>query len=388
MNSRQPTLTCISEFSDFMKLADKWNALVEKSTGKSVFLRHEWFEAAWQWRQHSSELCILTVHQDDVLIGICPLVKTRVLKNKLSLRALEFLTIPDTQFCDIIAAPDEKPLVLEAFSRWLKQTRRSWDTLNLSYLPNTSPTSESLPAILQKAGLQASTSQVEQNPYIELQSNWDEFYKGCSRRLKKGNNLIRNKIQRAGDVRLEQAQTPEEVRNALKVLATLSSQSWKQTTNTTFDNAGPKAFIERLTSLAIQQNWASLWILYLDDKPLAAEYQLIYDGDVFALRSDFDEKAGDLSPGSYLNWQLLERLFGQQFEQQMDQPLKRYYMGPGKNAYKKRWTKISVPIHRVTGYNTSLRGRIIYSIDQYIRPWKQQCSQWLTPNTEKKDSTK
>ncbi|MBE9523768.1 MAG: GNAT family N-acetyltransferase [Chloroflexi bacterium] len=373
MNNTELQVTCIGEFSEFMNLAGEWNSLADKTIGKSVFLRHEWFDAAWQWRQQSSELSILTVRQNGSIIGICPLVKTSVVRNKLSVRALQFLTVPDTQFCDIIASPEEKPIVLNALAKWLRHAYHDWDTLELSNLRQSSRMCEVMPLMLKKNGISATSSWIEQNPYVDLQSTWADFYKGCSRRLKKGNNLIRNRLQRAGRIRLEQVQDKEDIRVALDISIALSSRSWKQKTNTTFNNAGPHAFIERLTTFATHQNWISVWIFYLDDKPLAAEYQLVYDGDVYALRADFDETAGELSPGSYLNWQVLEHLF--------DRSLKHYYMGPGKNPYKKRWTKVAEPLGRIVGYNTTLRGRALYIVDQYIRPWKQKCTQLLQNKT-------
>jgi len=367
VNNPQPILRHIDTYSEFLAIAGEWNNLVEQIEEKSVFLRHEWFDAAWQWRQHSGELQILTIYQSDALIGICPLMKDHLPQFKMRLKRIQFLTIPDTQFCDIIAHDKDKPLVIETFGRWLNNPEHKWDILDLSYLPATSITCELLPAALEKNNIDNHLQQVEQNPYIDLEANWESFYSTCSRRLKKGNNLIRNRLQKEGEIHIVQARDPEHVRQALDVLKTLSAKSWKQTTNTTFDNEAPKSFIERLTTHAEKNNWASIWLLYLNDKPLAAEYQLIYNNEIFALRADFDETASELSPGSYLNWKLLESLFGHK--------QKRYYMGPGKNAYKKRWSKLSIPIVRINGFNKTIRGRMSIFIERYLRPVKHKLAQ-------------
>ena len=70
--------------------------------------------------------------------------------------------------------------------------------------------------------------------------------------------------------------------------------------------------------------------MHVGDRPVAMEYQLVDNGNVHALRSDFDQSCEDLSPGSYLFRHLLESSFGG--------GLTRYYMGPGDNPYKLRWT--------------------------------------------------
>jgi len=59
--------------------------------------------------------------------------------------------------------------------------------------------------------------------------------------------------------------------------------------------------------------------MYVANRPVAMEYQLIGNVDIHALRSDFDQDFEDASPGSYLFRHLLESSFGTHYS--------RYYMG-------------------------------------------------------------
>lgn len=91
------------------------------------------------------------------------------------------------------------------------------------------------------------------------------------------------------------------------------------------------------------------------------EYQLAYAGRVHALRADFDKQFGALSPGTYLNVKLLERLCGHS--------LTRYLMGPGNNPYKKRWSETVEPLQQIRIFSPSLRGRVLGAVDVKRQIW-------------------
>ena len=98
----------------------------------------------------------------------------------------------------------------------------------------------------------------------------------------------------------------------------------------------------------------------LDKLPIAMEFQLIDDGHVFALRSDFDAAYEPLSPGSYLSRHMLVHLFGR--------GLRRYLMGPGENVYKYRWADGAEPVSTMTIYGRSIRGRLIATRELVVKP--------------------
>jgi CelD/BcsL family acetyltransferase involved in cellulose biosynthesis len=109
----------------------------------------------------------------------------------------------------------------------------------------------------------------------------------------------------------------------------------------------------------MQKGWFSVWTLRLNGRLLATEYQLIHDGNVHALRADFDIDCLDMSPGSHLGHQLLERLFGN--------GLRRYCMGPGENAYKLRWSSEGDRLSQLLVYGRTLRGRCAWLRDAVVK---------------------
>jgi CelD/BcsL family acetyltransferase involved in cellulose biosynthesis len=157
----------------------------------------------------------------------------------------------------------------------------------------------------------------------------------------------------------------------LDEIVSISARSWKRSTGNTLDVPGPRAFIERLTNQAYASDWLSVWVLRIHDTPVAMEYQIVYDDKVHALRADFDDNYKNLSPGSFLSRRLVEGLFANGF--------KRYYMGPGRNSYKTRWSKTGDMLHTLTAYAPTLRGRAVALWPNEVKPKLRTLRDRLSP---------
>lgn len=343
----------------FAALHADWNRLCDAMPQATIFHRHEWFAAAWQWQRHSHALAILVVESGGVPIGIAPLASTRPPNPRL----FEFLTVPDSQCCDLLAAAPDLPAVAAALADALRAAASQWDELRLRLLPDPSPAVPALHAALHAAGLRPAREAGGSNPCIDLSGTWQDYYATRSRRLKKGNNLIANHLQRAGAVKLQHiagAIDPAAADHLLDTLADISARSWKQRTGNTLDQAGPRAFFAALTRTAAARGWLSVWLLTLDDAVIATEYQLRFGGRVHALRSDFDPAHDSLSPGTYLNWKLLEASFGGEHVQ--------YLFGPGDNPYKQRWAQDALALCTLRAWSPSLRGQLRHLWLARLRP--------------------
>ena len=353
----------VDNYSGFLQLREQWNELV---ANRSVFLRHEWFDAAWQWRRldETVQLAILCAYRGTNLVGVCPLIQVVGQISGIRRWILEFLTVPDNQSCDLIAAESEQTAVADSIAATLSAQRGEWDVLHLSYLPEDSLVRSALTQALRAHGIAYRINDGGSNPYISLKTDWNEYYATRSRRLKKASNLNSNRLTRAGNICIDWLQpgntSAAETRSALESVIAISADSWKRSTGNTLDYPGPQAFIRRLSDLAQQQGWLSLWLLMLDGKPMAMEYQLVFAGKVHALRADFVDGHDEISPGSHLNRQQLEQLFGR--------GLQRYLMGPGGNAYKKHWSENEEPLYQLDAYSPSARGRLAALWDLKMKP--------------------
>lgn len=345
----------VTDEAAFTELRDAWNAIVDTHPEPSVFLRHEWFDAAWQWRKRDAFLRIMAFYKEGRLIGIAPTILSAS-SAVLSQRRFTFLTVPDTQHCDLIAAPGDLHDVVTAFALKLYAMRRAWDVIDLSHFSETSSACALLSDLLPAHGILSQRTPMSGNPYVSLSDSWENYYASRSRRLKKHVNQTGNRVAKLGEVRVcrvtGMGEPAVQVSKALDESVAISMKSWKSGTEYALGNEGPNAFIRRLTAHARRNGWLSLWLMYVNGKPVASEYQLEFNGNVHALRADFDDAYGAQSVGSHLNFCVLRGLF--------DQGLVRYYMGPGDNSYKFRWAKDDRPLTVLRGYASTPRGGYAY----------------------------
>lgn len=345
-------LQWVTEATSFYQLKIEWNKLASYYPAQFYF-RHEWFESAWQWAQEQGQLKILAVYHHNQLVAIAPLLLKNIVYKGIPFKQLEFLSVPDTQMCDLILAPhyyEAGTFILEYILR-----DKSWDKLKLHYLKSNSALSLFTQTLSRPFTLEITT----QHPIVRIDEEWDSFYATKSRRLKKGNNLCRNHLEKEGAIALENLSgLPKD--KLLHILQDISKQSWKQSTQTTFDQKGPYAFIKRLTEVSIENNWLSVWGLRLNDAIIAIEYQIEYNNQIYALRADYLESKASLSPGTYLNWQILETLFKQQKSI--------YYMGPGENSYKQRWQNHLEDVWTFSAFNKTICGTLLKTIEHKVIP--------------------
>jgi CelD/BcsL family acetyltransferase involved in cellulose biosynthesis len=83
------------------------------------------------------------------------------------------------------------------------------------------------------------------------------------------------------------------------------------------------------------------------------EYQLIDGDQTYALYADFDSRYERLSPGAYLNREMLQQIWG---------ACVRYHFGPGEQRYKQRWANRSRRLLRLYACNNSMKGRMLKSL--------------------------
>ena len=354
----------VTTIDAFAALGPAWDLLCGRCAQRSPFLSHAWLEAAWQWRSLSADLYVLCCERNGKLVGALPLVRERAAAGSALRGSLAFLAIPDTQRCDMLAEPGDASLVASAFANELLRRRVDWDVLRLRYLPAESIVATIFAAALSERGIRSDIRPAAANPRIALDTPWDAYYASRSRRLKKAINLATNRLAKAGRVEIHWlapgTDDRAEVDRVVDDVIRISARSWKNRTGNSLDQAGPQAFIRNLSHSAHDQGWLSVWRLSLDGLPIAMEYQLIGDGIVYALRSDFDTDYEPLSPGSHLSRCMLETLFSH--------GLRHYLMGPGDNVYKYRWADTTETILAMTAYAPSLTGRALAAWELSLKP--------------------
>ncbi len=341
------------------------NLLSTGATPTSVFSSYEWLDAAARWQGTDVQPLLLVVTLDATVVGVAPLAVADVKHYGLTFRELRFLSVPDAQRCDIVSSDAYREHVVDAVAAFLCQRQAHWDVLRLTKLDSSSRIADELHQALSKRGLSARTYDCGANYGVDLRDDWPSYYSRRSRRLKKGNNLVHNRLHkrfaRVEIVHHRQELSPgEALARLMTTLAGISGGSWKTDTGLTLDNAGPFRFIDALSAHAAANGWLSIWLLRLDGEPVAFEYQLVHNQSIYALRADYRSDYEDASPGTYLNWQILMRLF--------DSECRHYFMGPGANPYKARWAETEDTMLEVHAYGSGPKAQLLRAVNEKLKP--------------------
>jgi len=164
----------ITDIREFDSFRSAWNRIVDASADPNIFLRHEWFDAAWQWRSSRSALHLVALQRDGALAAVLPLCATRNRAGPFRVCELGFITVPDTQFSDAIVARDQATGACHAFADALAG-RKDWDVMRLNYLKSNSVAANALIDACGARGLVALRRRISGHAYVRLDTAWKSY---------------------------------------------------------------------------------------------------------------------------------------------------------------------------------------------------------------------
>lgn len=335
-----------------------WSELTEQSAHSTPFMSQDWFECCRIAAADQSPE-VLLVSDSVAPVALVPLHRRTSTRRGLPARYLSLLDCPDSPFADIVPAGAAEPVaraVLEHLA-----TRSDWDILELGRLPSDSPTLKAFEGECE-GRLHCRRAGAEMSPYLAIDGTWQAFYSSRSQRFKKTIRNIQNRLARLGTVAIEEHRSLEPAGPLFEEMIDLTRRSWKAEEGVAIATMPRmKEFFAELSRRATQRGWLSVWVLRLDGRAIAMEYQLRDKGVVHALRADFDLEYGTASPGSALNFEIARSLFERG-------EIREYQMGPGLNEYKMRWASGSHETVRLHVYRAGLYPNLLHFGETVLAP--------------------
>lgn len=110
-------------------------------------------------------------------------------------------------------------------------------------------------------------------------------------------------------------------------------------------------FIPQLLRLSAQRGWLRLGIATYDNKPVASQIWLVWEGTAYIFKLAYDKNFRTLSPGTVLTAFMMEHVINKDAVSRID------YLS-GDDDYKKDWMSVRKERHGIAAYNPwTLRGR-------------------------------
>lgn len=345
----------IDNYKDFLAAGKFWNRLLEKSSSNNVFLTFEWLDCWWQAYGKEKKLNILLVKEADAVMAIAALMSENALRAGLPVKIISFIYNDNASRADFILS--ERPReCLGAVINWLESNKNRWDVIELQNIAEGSPSYEILKTILGEIGFPFAIKDGLRSPFVPVNTGWEAYFASRSRNFRKNLRHLNNRISKEGVYTVEEINDADKNRKAPESIFAISAKSWKARCKRDISaREEDRKFYKSLYEAAAKNGWLKLWILKLNETAICYEYHLKYDSKVYSLRSDFDERYKNISPGTYLSCQIMKSYFGDS--------VREYDFCGHDDGYKKNWASLARRHYTFVIYNNSVFGRMLCLLD-------------------------
>ena len=359
--TRHVTVSEVRDLAAFQALERSWDACAAQDPQSGFFSSHAWFSCCVDAFGADKQLRVFVLSDGDRVIAIAPMWQQTEVRRGLRVRTLSFIDTPETQQADFIVGSDDREGVIRTFLELLLPPGAAGcDLLELTRWPETSGNVACVRRELLRRDIKHVESTSALMPFISTSGSWEAFLQSKSPKFRKTHRNIINRVERLEGVRLLRLSQPSDVPHFHKLLE-VSVRSWKHQEGISMSARDEtRCFFERVTTAAAQKNAWLGWILEAGGRPIAMEYDLVSDGIVYAVRSDFDGAYDAYSPGAYLEHQVIKAVFELGYRE--------YNAGPGIAAYKLRWTDQTRRNVAFTIYNRTLKAKALGGLETMIVP--------------------
>ncbi len=301
-------LHIVTRLDDGSLEADAWNRLLGRSATPVPFLRYEYLRLWWhQWARHEwgDDISLFVVVARDArgtLLAAAPWFLAADARGRRVLRFIGGDALTD--YSDVLVPPALAGAFWQAVAERLL-VQPAFDALDLTHIPQTSPTLTAAPAALTAAGWTARVAAMETAPQIDLPATWDAYLQALP---KKQRHELRRKMRRAEAhqprVRMRTVHTPAEVARQADAFLRLMAYNPRKAA---FLTPPVRAFFRALMDTAARHGWLHLAFLDVGERPAAAYLAFDFAQRLWMYNSGLDPAFAALSPGWVLAGHLIRR---------------------------------------------------------------------------------
>lgn len=332
MSIKHPEITLrhITSTPDFEDLQEPWTKLSapEKANIQTAFLTWEWLYSWWRVYQAGHQLWLLTAWESGVLVGILPLMRVSAKKYGLRFRSLVPLGSPQ---CDISGILIDHSLsvsenILEIFRDYLVINQDQWDLLEFNQYSPTDPATLRMQALLQESGYFLRQKDYK-HYYVRMETEWDAYFKSLSRKFRKNLRRANRLAKETGSVTFTHLSGKNATWQAFQDIISINKHAHFPLI---YNSQKEQAFHKELLSVATGKHHLELFLLSIDDQPLAYEYGFSYAGRYEEWRIGYDTRFDPIiSIGKLLSNWIMENIFKSN--------IKEIDFLRGEEAYKLEW---------------------------------------------------
>ena len=354
------TTQVVTDYNTFVRLEAEWNEAVSRAQVSHPFLLHEWFRTWWESFGAERRLHLVVVRNDERIVAIAPMMIEHAHIYGLPARRLDFIQNDHTPRVDcIITGPPSAAYA--AIWNSLRASGDEWDLLQLSRLPDDSPTRAALTAFAQRDRCQTGTWRGDVSPYLALSGSWESYQATLSAKFRSN---LRNRLSRLralGEPRLEVLTNAGEIGCALGDALRLEASGWKSEASTSIAcDPAVRRFYALLAERGSERGWLQLMFLTVGGLRIATAYGARFDGRLFLVKTGYDPDYAACAPFKILTWLAIQRAYADGLGE-ID------FLGDAE-PWKLEWTHTSRPHDWLFVFANTVRARLLHSLKFQVVP--------------------
>jgi CelD/BcsL family acetyltransferase involved in cellulose biosynthesis len=290
------------DFSDFLALESEWSDFIQRCEADHPFNTHYWLASWWRSFVGKGPVLLISLRHAGSLVCCLPLVKSRMRFYGRFCRKLtpwvNTHSFRSGVLCDrnYLEALD----VLASYLACLK----TWDILDIPYLPRGYAAHEAFKQSLSRCGLRHQSSPDMCSPYLAISGSWEEYMAALSSSRRQTLRRKWRKFHELPKTRVEIISgTPQGLRSRLQDCWEVSRRTWKHEIGSSI--AADPLRMEFYETIAAS-GWLVLGLAYLEHGPVAFEYNLLYKNTLYNLKLGYDGEHAKYSPGLVLRMAILQ----------------------------------------------------------------------------------
>lgn len=364
----------ITKKEDFKALENQWNHLLEQSPVRSAFLTWSWLYSWWNTYGIDKQLWILSVWRDEELAGLAPLMLESRKKAGFSLKVLVNIGTPQSDAGGFIYKQDNKEVV-DKIVDFILLEKSKWDLVEINVLLSTEQERESLSRSVNPKEV-AIIVEENEHFFVPLAEDWDTFSKRLSKKFLHNLRRAAKLANELGVVELRHY-TGDKVKTELvqELISINQHAHFPRLYNSPLEQ---KLLFELIQNGGAQSNWLDIYILNINQKPIAYEYGFVYEKRFESWRSGFDTNTPQqISVGKLLAMKVIETCIREGYDE-ID-------FLRGDEAYKLEWKPERKQYCNIRLFNRkTLYGMLSYRWLQNAKPFLKR----LRPIAKKDQPTK
>lgn len=344
ISTAELTVARIAQTTGLEPLRADWNAL---SRGVP-FRSFDWLENWWKTygRQGRKELFVLTVRDQGTLLGLAPWYIDLGARRS---RVIRFLGSGEvcSDYLTVLARTGCEDRVAVTLADWLCPPSASdpervptWDVLQLGNVNQQDATLRPFVARLAERGLLVCQRDRSSCWRVHLPARWEDYLASLSKSHRKQLRRLERKYFSGERAHLHTASTRSQVEYGLDVLSRLHQRRRESLgergcfASRQFAAFHAQTALELFNSRKLRLVW-----LDVDGRTVAAEYQVLGDGVVYAYQSGIEPSALRHEPGRLITLAMLKLAIAEGYHA--------YDFLRGDELYKAHWRAVPRPTFEV-----------------------------------------